>query len=277
MRDVLYRSPERDSAADLTTIVVTRGRVGLLARALRTLMAQESVALHVILVIDACPATMYYAATVPPSCGAIQSIRVIYQPRSAGDHTGPRRVATLRTIGLAAVRTRWCSYLDDDNELQSTHYADLFTCVHQSPSPAAHSWRSLWERGGRPFLLANTHPWCRDTVRAVTLFEQYRRAGIYQIASNIVRDRVVPGRRSESMVDMSEWVFETDFIREIGFVDRYNSEDWQTSRAEDSKLLDEIVARHLPIPSSKSPTLRYYLGGYSNNWASEGAQLCGWG
>ena len=174
------------------------------------------------------------------------------------------------------MRTRWCSYLDDDNELEPSHFADLFHCLQASASPAAHSWRTLWERGGRPFLLANSHPWCRDPVHAATLFEQYHRAGIYQIASNIVRDRVVPGRRSESMVDMSEWLFETDFIREIGFVDTYNSEDWQTSRAEDSKLLDEIVARHLRIPSTERPTLRYHLGGYSNNWTSEGAQLRGW-
>jgi hypothetical protein len=78
------------------------------------------------------------------------------------------------------------------------------------------------------------------------------------------------------MVDMSEWLFETEFIREVGFVKDYNAEDRESSRAEDSKLLDEIVARHLAIPSTSKPTLRYYMGGYSNDWSSDGAQLRGW-
>jgi hypothetical protein len=70
------------------------------------------------------------------------------------------------------------------------------------------------------------------------------------------------------MVDMSEWLFETGFIRSIGFEENYFSTDQETCWAEDAKLLDEIVARGLRIPSTKEPTLRYYMGGYSNNWAN---------
>jgi hypothetical protein len=78
------------------------------------------------------------------------------------------------------------------------------------------------------------------------------------------------------MVDMSEWVFDTEFLREIGFVVEYSAKDWETSRTEDSKLLDEIVTRGLRIPSTQNPTLRYYMGGYSNDWSNEAAQLEGW-
>jgi hypothetical protein len=72
-----------------------------------------------------------------------------------------------------------------------------------------------------------------------------------------------------SMVDMSEWLFETEFICGIRFVENYCAEDWETSWAEDAKLLDEIVARGLRIPSTRKPTLRYYLGGYSNDWTND--------
>lgn len=260
----------------LTVVVITRCRLDLLARAIRSLVVQEAVRLDVIIVIDACPATVQYAGTVPLCCGAIRSIQWIYEDRGARDRSGPRRLATLRTRGLKAVRTRWCAYLDDDNEVESSHYVDLLRCMVDSGSPAAHSWRTLWERDGRPFPLADKHPWCRDPKLAATLFEQYQRAGIYEVASNVVRDRVVPGRRSESMVDMSEWLFEAGFIRQIGFVSTYDRSDWQSSRAEDSKLLDNIVATRLRIPSTEKATLRYYMGGYSNSWENDGAQLSGW-
>jgi len=78
------------------------------------------------------------------------------------------------------------------------------------------------------------------------------------------------------MVDMSEWLFETEFLRGIGFAGDYCTKDWETSRTEDSKLLDEIAMRGLRIPSTQKPTLKYYLGGYSNDWSNEAAQLEGW-
>lgn len=264
------------SGAVLTTVVITRHRTALLARALRSLMVQEDVRLDVIIVIDACPATLCYLEALPTSRGALRSTKWVYAHRAAGDYTGPRRLATLRTLGLEDVRTEWCGYLDDDNEFEVSHYSKLLSCLASSGSPAAHSWRSLWAHDGIPFILTDIHPWCRDPNLAANLFIQYRNAGIYEAGSNIVRDRVVPGRRSESMVDMSEWLFETEFIREVGFVKDYNAEDRESSRAEDSKLLDEIVARHLAIPSTSKPTLRYYMGGYSNDWSSDGAQLRGW-
>ena len=78
------------------------------------------------------------------------------------------------------------------------------------------------------------------------------------------------------MVDTSEWIFNIEFIRKIGFVTDYTVDDWQTSRSEDSKLLDSVVASGLRIPSTRESSLRYYLGGYSNNWSTEGSQLEGW-
>ena len=131
-------------------------------------------------------------------------------------------------------------------------------------------------RDGTAFLLKDKHPWCRDPGLARTLFRQYRDVGIYQVGSNIVHDQVVPYRRNVSMVDMSEWVFVTEFIQGIGFAGDYCPDDWKTSRTEDSKLLDRLVEMGLKIPSTEEPTLRYNLGGYSNDWSNEAAQIEGW-
>lgn len=261
---------------NLTTIIVTRTRVELLCRALRSLELQQLLQIEVIIIVDDCLKTSQFLETIPPSIGAINSIRWINIEREANDRSGPKRLATLRNIGLQIVETSLCSFLDDDNELEPTHFFDLLRCLIGLSSPAAHSWRSLWTLDGKPFLLKNSHPWCRDPELAKSLFSQYRDAGIYQIGSNVVRDQVIPYHRDLSMVDMSEWVFKTEFIRRIGFVCDYCEEDRKTSRTEDSKLLDEIVARGLKIPSTKKPTLRYYMGGYSNNWLTEAAQIEGW-
>ena len=78
------------------------------------------------------------------------------------------------------------------------------------------------------------------------------------------------------MVDTSEWLFETNFIRDLGFCVDYSLGDWLTCHSEDSKLLDAVVARGDKIPSTKQPTLRYYMGGYSNGSEQDGVGPEAW-
>lgn len=261
-------SSRKGEAPRLTTIIVTRARVELLNRALWSLKAQEAVQIELLVIVDDCPLTCRFLEKLHAPIGAIQSVRWVNVEKDVHARSGPKHLAALRNRALQMVATRWCNYLDDDNELEPQHLSMLIECVMRSGSPAAHSWRSLWTRDGRPFYLRDRHPWCRDLKLAKRLFAQYRDAGIYQAGSNIVRDQVVPFCRRMSMVDMSEWLFETRFIGGIGFVENYSAVDWKTSWAEDAKLLDEIVARGLRIPSTQKPTLRYYMGGYSNNWTN---------
>ena len=267
------RRSEKTEVARLTTIVVTRARGALLNRALRSLEAQKSVRIELVVVVDDCPLTCRFLETLHVPMGAVQSVQWTNVERDVCVRSGPKRLATLRNRGLEMVATRWCTYLDDDNELEPQHLSTLLECVMRSGSSAAHSWRSLWTRDVRPFYLRDRHPWCRDPELAKRLFAQYRDAGIYQSGSNIVRDQVVPFCRHVSMVDMSEWLFKTEFICGIRFVENYCTEDRETSWAEDAKLLDEIVARGLRIPSTQKSTLRYYMGGYSNDWTNNNGWL----
>ena len=108
------------------------------------------------------------------------------------------------------------------------------------------------------------------------MFVEYEEAGIYRRHTNIVADQVVPLHRERSMVDTSEWLFSAALLRSIGFVADYSRGDWITCRTEDSKLLDRIVESGISVPSTRRPTLRYFLGGYSNNWACDGASIEGW-
>lgn len=262
--------------SDLTVIVLTRRRMHLLGRALRSLAAQRDMALSAIVVVDECQPSVEYLEALPPSFGAIRSLKWVHVRREQGERSGPARIARLRETAVSRVATSWSAFLDDDNVLEREHFPTLLQCAVHNPAPAAHSWRSLWTRDGRPYPLSGRHPWCRDPHAASRLFTQYEAAGIYRWHSHIVRDQVVPHCRSRSMVDTSEWILRTPFLIEMGFCQEYTVEDWQLGRTEDSKLLDQIVEQGVPIPSTCRPTLRYYLGGYSNNPSHEAAALAGW-
>jgi hypothetical protein len=227
-------------------------------------------------VVDDCGATRDFLEKHPRVTGAIRSLEWHYLSRPASVRSGPSRVATLRKEGLSMVQNSFCAFLDDDNELEPEHYRRLECSIAESRSVAAHSWRSLWTRNGTPFRLTGYHPWSRDMRAAQETFDHYRRGGIYHLNSAIVRDQVIPRYRAVSMVDTSEWLFATSFLREVNFVTHYTYDDWLHSRAEDNKLLDWIVESGIPVPSTRTPSLRYYLGGYSNHWTQEGANIQGW-
>jgi hypothetical protein len=264
------------TGADLTTIVLTRRREPLLARALRSLARQRGVQLAVMVVVDDCPPTWRYVQRYEPTLGAVRSVRHIYAERGRAERSGPGRVARLRDAALGLVQTEWVAFLDDDNVVEPEHYVSLLQRAAESAAPAVHSWRSLWDPTGQPFLLSGRHPWCHDSDLAETLFVQYEAAGIYQRDSHVVRDQVVPHDRARSMVDTSEWLFRADFLGALELCQEYTLEDWRQARTEDSKLLDQIVESGLPIPSTQRATLRYSLGGYSNNPLAEAASMTGW-
>jgi glycosyltransferase involved in cell wall biosynthesis len=259
----------------VTVVVLTRARLQLLCRALASIAAQTRVRVHLILVIDDCEETASAADTVVVPTGAIRSARVLHERRN-GDRSGPRRIAALRERSVDLVETRWTAFLDDDNEFAPDHLASLLAVTGRSGAPLAHSWRSLWTRDGRVWPLAGMHPWTRDRRAARRQYCFYERAGIYERGSNVVHDQVVPGCRELSMVDTSEWLFETAFLRGLEFCRTYSPTDWKHSRTEDYKLLDQIVEHRIDVPSTCRPTLAYYLGGYSNQRDADGAAADGW-
>jgi hypothetical protein len=270
-------SPTAESrGTDVTVMVLTRQRPHLLRGALRCLAAQNGIMLDVLVMIDDCPASVDVLDRHAWQVGAISSLRWVYVRRRDGECSGPARVANLRAMALSLARSPWLSYLDDDNALEPDHFATLLKCVIDHRAQAAHSWRTMWTRSGKPFPLRGRHPWCRNAEVAKAMFKQYEAAGIYVYGSSTIRDQVVPYRRDRSMVDTSEWLYRRSFLLQLEFCNSYSREDWELGRSEDNKLLDGIVAAGIAIPSTKRATLRYHLGGYSNNPLDEAATLPGW-
>jgi hypothetical protein len=71
------------------------------------------------------------------------------------------------------------------------------------------------------------------------------------------------------MVDTSEWLFERELLLHVPFCEVYDHRDWLDVVPEDNKLLTTLVELGIPIACTHMPSLRYYLGGYSNSFTGE--------
>jgi hypothetical protein len=178
------------------------------------------------------------------------------------------RSAFLRNLATRRASSDWIAFLDDDNELEADHLTSLLGHARQHGLRAVHSYASLWTPDGRPYL-AERFPWERDPVAAERTYRALRERGVFTAGSNVVADRADPDGVEDPIrsVDTSEWLLDRRLLLEVGFDERYSDRDGAVIRGEDEKLLNRLIERRVPIGCTGRPTLRYTLGGYSNNFA----------
>lgn len=248
----------------VTVATITRGRPDLLLRAIRSLAAQDyqGSITHRILVDD-CAATASMLEELQGASSYAFVSRSVH--RNATDMNGPARLARLRNVAVHEATTDYIAFLDDDNELEEAHISSLVECAMSTGCRAVHSWRRLYCSDGSPYLDARM-PWKRDPEEGKQLYDVLRAKGVFVEGSNIVCDRADPRGYPDpvQMVDMGEWLFDRTLLLELPFCEQYTHQDWLDVIPEDNKLLQTLVDREIRIESTKLPTLRYYLGGYSN-------------
>ncbi|MGH3620558.1 MAG: glycosyltransferase [Sciscionella sp.] len=211
-----------------------------------------------VFVIDDCPAACRLLDQQQPH-GTRQMHYVL---RTAQDADGPARLAYLRNLAVDVSTHDLIAFIDDDNEWEPDHLASL-VAARRSADSFSHSERRLFYAGGHPFV-APEFPWKRDVITRRALYARYVELGAVTPGDNIWRDRVdLP----DTCVDLGEWLLPRQFVLGVQFDLAYSLADWQNILVEDGKLARKINASGLPIISTKRPTLRYYLGGYSNNFS----------
>lgn len=260
----------------ITVITITRGRPVLLRRAIASLGTQEYAGqvAHMI-VVDDCPPTAMMLATMAFSPPSMFEWRLA--KRAHADLDGPARLARLRNMAVRMATSDYVAFLDDDNEFTPNHLSSLTACIQATGCRAAHSWRQIYWHDCAPYLEARM-PWKRDLHEAKRLYEELREKGIFIAGSNVLRDRADPkGHPNPArMVDMGEWLFERTLLQEFPFCEQYSYEDWLNVVPEDNKLLQTLVDHDVRIASTGLATLRYYLGGYSNDFAPKPGSSSGW-
>jgi len=252
-----------DPEGGVTVVTITRRRPQLLARCMQSIAAQtyQGVLKHLI-IVDDCADTIAFLARAQ---NANHRIHSVLSERRVGESSGPPRLARLRNQAVTLVDTRWIAFLDDDNEYEPSHIDSLVTCAAASRCPAVHSYRQLLYFEGGAYLEPRW-PWCRDLKAAEDCYRGLVQHGVLEEGSNVVRDRIdlTPGSRIV-MVDTNEWLIRADVLRKIKISDDFSYQDWLDNIAEDEKLIDALLAAHVPIACSGRATVKYYLGGYSND------------
>jgi hypothetical protein len=177
-------------------------------------------------------------------------------------------IATLRNFGVQESRTRWISFLDDDNELESNHIGTLVDCARRTGCRAVHSYMRIFNRDGTPYLEPR-HPWTRDYGEGLRRYAELCVKGVFQPGSNVVRDRVDPPDHPDPVrtVDMGEWLLERSLLLDFPLSTEYDLEDWKLMRTDDDKLLDFLIANRIQVARTELPTYKYYLGGLSNDFS----------
>lgn len=176
----------------VSVVVPTRNRVGLLARTLRSVLAQEDVALEVIVVNEASTdATALFLDRLGDP-----RVRVVHHERPLG-------VAAARNAGVALARAKWVAFTDDDDLWAPTKLTQQLQALAAAPDAR----------------------WC--CVGAVTIDDSLRvllagrpPSGPWVAGELLVRNRI-PGGGSGVLA-------ETALVRELGGFDPQlaNLADW---------------------------------------------------
>jgi glycosyltransferase involved in cell wall biosynthesis len=253
----------------ITVVTITRGRPELLARAMRSVCEQDysRPIVHVVVVDDAPEVYADVERSLPWDSDAPRKQVWVFAPRAEGESSGPARLGRLRNRTVRAATTRLVAFLDDDNEFEPHHLSSLMDCMTQTGAAAVHSHRRLYLRNGAPYV-EHRMPWKRDRREGRAVYDELREMHIFIHGSNVIRDRARHTWQNDAvrMVDTSEWLFRRDVLLRIPFCEEYSYEDWMEVRPEDNKLVRALVAAGVTIACTHMPSLRCYLGGYSNTF-----------
>ncbi len=250
----------------VTVVTITRHRVALLERAMQSVHRQDWSAgrLQHLILVDDCQETVDWMRNKRG-----HEDRFIWEAvrRLSHEVSGPSRLARLRNHACQIATSDWVAFLDDDNEYEPDHIRTLLACAETTGSPAVHSYRKLFHFDGSPFL-EPFWPWCRRKVEAQQRYWEYVANGILVPGSNVACERAIPiGDRLRTVhIDMNVWLLRRDVLLKCPMSDGFTDEDWMANLAEDDKLLEALLRVGIPIATTGNPTVRYYLGGYSNDF-----------
>lgn len=260
---------------DITVVTITRGRPeSLLNRAVRSVREQEFRGnVEHLVIIDDCQPTLQLAE----KCLTGPGMRYIYMPRSAHDANGPRRLAWLRNFSAYQVRSEWMAFLDDDNEFEPCHLQSLHEAATKETFDAVFSYDHIFNADGTPFL-QHYWPWARTPEEALSLYDFYCTVGVLTRGSNLQRHLIQtePGQPRVLWVDTNVWLFKRDVLRRLPISTEYDDSDWRNIITEDDKMLANFVESGIKIGRTLKPTVRYYLGGYSNRFDTAGGNAEIW-
>lgn len=248
---------------DVTVITVTRERPKMLKRAIASIFHQQCCfKINHLILIDDCQDTK---KMLEKHNFSNSHLLWKYMPRKASEYSGPGRSAVLRNHGVQISKSRWISFLDDDNEYEKNHIQTLIDCILESGAFVAHSYLKVFYRDGRPYI-QDEHPWEINGLSKKDSFKWLVEKGVRIPGSNIFQDRGDPKGTKNPVrtIDTNAFFFERNILIQFPFTEEYSRDDLERMEGEDDKLLRDLIENDIQLACTKKATVFYYLGGYSN-------------
>lgn len=252
----------------VTVLTVTRRRPSWLLRCLDSVRQQTGVEAEHLVLIDDCDET-------DRALAGIEHPRLTWylRRRRPGEASGPAHLARLRNLMIRMATTEWVAFLDDDNVFAQAHLGSLLECARETGAAAVHGWMRMFDADGQPYTRARW-PWCRDDAEAEAKYRAMAAKGVVTPGDNIVRDAV--GNYPARCVDTSAWLLRRSALGEAPMDPVFTRAEYEANKAEDDHLHAYIVGAGLKVACSEQATLRYALGGYSNDHDGRSARAERW-
>ncbi len=248
---------------ELTVIIITRKRSKLLKRAIDSIKSQcFSGTIKTLVFVDDCSETINFLQNEYSGDPTISWRNI---NRKAEDISGPSHSAYLRNAAVECANTDWIAYLDDDNEFESFHFAELVRCAVLNSVEAVHCYRQLFYSDGKPYcFMEEEYPWARNSQQAKEQFLLLSECGIIEKGSNIIHDQISQSDSGVNLVDTNVWLIKREILLKNKISQDFTHTDWLNIICEDDKLLFSLLDSKVKICCNNVPSVKYYLGGYSN-------------
>jgi glycosyltransferase involved in cell wall biosynthesis len=267
----------------IAVVTLTRGRPELLRRAMASVFAQDyDGEIEHVVVIDDDPDQVAVVNAAPTRPGLKVVAHPVPRPPAErvavpGDRrTVYPRLSRLFNTGVRVASSTWIAFLDDDNEFEAGHLSSLMACAEANGARAVHSGRRMFWADGEPYL-SEIFPSAPTPEEGARIFELMCDRGIWIRGTNILLDRVDPVQTSYRnstvlgpddpifLVDQSVWLLRRDLLLELPIPEHFTDAEIDDNTCPDDKLLEVLVRNGVSIFSTKLPSVRYYLGGVSND------------
>lgn len=256
---------EQEGPPRVSVVTLTRSRPDQLLRAIDSVAAQRGVIVEHIVLGDACPelesrAVRAELADRHPHL----SIRNVRRDQEV-DYL-PARLAQLRNLGVQLASAEHVAQLDDDNAFEPDHLRLLLDAIHGvAGAQAAYSWRRLFDGDDEPYIPAGHDPWRPQADADGTSFAALCQLGVLSPGSNVVRDRLDTAGAMLPRIDTGELLVTRSLHVRCPWPTRFSRGARRLGFTEDVAFAVALVRRGIRVAQSRQPTLRYYMGGYSND------------
>lgn len=245
----------------VTVVTPTFNRLDLLSKAIESVRNQTYSNIEHIIVGDSCP-LLDVTENQKQLLEINPHIRINNLPtEQPKPEYGSSRIARVRNVGIELANGEFIAHLDDDNTWDVNHIESLLKAFSLSPEAGmVYSYRKLLIDGEKPYTFPY-HPWSSDLETARRIYQAYRRMGIYQPNSHLMRDRATFHEEWDCTIDTNEMMLKSDMHKKFLFETNFSEQMIEMELGEDDVLSEQIYRAGYRIVASGEYSLNFRLGG----------------